>query len=184
MSFIKNPVRWVKHKTWFLFDLPYFIREKNFKKGLELGAKAGRSMYYMLRANKQLQLTGIDLWEVIEGGAYKNNNNNERKCRKKLRKFKDRSILIKGNAFDLCDQLEDHFYDFIYYDLQCISMQGFHSSVLEKYLPKIKKGGVLIGRDFRDFRNDLYALDFQESDFKPCDFKNKTSQRLEYLEIK
>jgi hypothetical protein len=49
---------------------------------LELGAKAGRSMYYMLKVNKDLHLTGIDLWEVIEGGAYKHNNKNEAKCKK------------------------------------------------------------------------------------------------------
>lgn len=115
--------------------------------------------------------------------AYKNNKANEAKCRKKLKEFEGRHSLIKGDAFDISEKLEDQSYDFIFYDLQCKHMEGFHSSVIKKYLPKIKKGGVLIGCDFRSFRYDFYALGFKESDFKPCQFKNQRSQRLEYLHI-
>jgi hypothetical protein len=65
----------------------------------------------------------------------------------------------------------------------CKRMEGFHSSVIKKYFPKIKKGDVLIGCDFRSFRYDFYALGFKESDFKPCQFKNQSLHRLEYLYI-
>ena len=181
---MKNPIQWIRRKSWFLFDLPSFIMERGYQNGLELGAKAGRSMYHMLRVNPGLQLTGIDLWEVIEGGAYSKNDGNEEKCHKRLKKFKDRITLIKGNALNLSEEIENGSLDFVYYDLQCKPMHGFHSSVLEKYLPKIKKGGVMIGRDFRDFRNDFFGLGFEESDFIPCEFKNRVSHRLEYLEIK
>ena len=92
-------------------------------------------------------------------------------------------ILSIAIVFDISEKLEDQSYDFIFYDLQCKHMEGFHSSVIKKYLPKIKKGGVLIGCDFRSFRYDFYALGFKESDFKPCQFKNQRSQRLEYLHI-
>jgi len=180
---MKNPIQWIRRKSWFFFDLPCFIKERGYQNGLELGAKAGRSMYHMLRVNPRLHLTGIDLWEVIEGGAYTKNGENEEKCRHRLRKFKDRMTLIKGNALNLCEEIEDRSLDFVYYDLQCKPMQGFHRSVLEKYLPKIKKGGVMIGRDFRGFRNDFYGLGFEESDFIPCEFNNRISHRLEYLYI-
>lgn len=180
---MNNPIHWIKYKYWFLFDLPLFIKENKYKKGLELGVKEGRSMYFALKSNKELHYTGIDLWEVIEGKAYKNNKANEAKCRKKLKEFEGRHSLIKGDTFDISEKLEDQSYDFIFYDLQCKHMEGFHSSVIKKYLPKIKKGGVLIGCDFRSFRYDFYALGFKESDFKPCQFKNQRSQRLEYLHI-
>ena len=68
-------IRWIKLKGWFIFDLPYFIKENDLQKGIELGAKAGRSMYYMLKVNKKLKLTGIDLWEVIDGGALRMKKN-------------------------------------------------------------------------------------------------------------
>ena len=83
---MKNIVKWFKFKGWFIFDLPYFIKEQKFNQGLELGAKAGRSMYYMLKENKDLQLTGIDLWEVIEGSAYKNNNKKRKNMYSKAKK--------------------------------------------------------------------------------------------------
>ena len=181
---IKNPIRWIKFRTWYLFDLPIFIKENNFKKGLELGAKAGRSMFHVLRINKQLHYTGIDLWEGIQGEEFTNNKTNEIKCRKKLKRFNTRTQLIKGDAYYLSDTFKKESFDFIFYDLHSEHMDGFHSSVLKKYLSKIKKGGFLIGCDFRNFRVDLYALGFKESDFKPCEFKNKQSERLEYLVIK
>jgi len=180
---MKNPVKWIKYKTWFLFDLPYFIREKGYKKGMELGVKSGRSMYHLLRVNKQLHLTGIDLWEVIEGGAYTKNDKNEAKCRKKLKRFENRCSLIKGNAMALSQEAEDYSYDFIYYDLQCKPMMNSHQKMLEKWIPKIKKGGVLIGRDFRAFREVFYNMGYQECDILPCKFKNKTSTRIEYISI-
>ncbi|MDG1729566.1 MAG: class I SAM-dependent methyltransferase [Algibacter sp.] len=180
---MRNLITWIKFKGWFIFDLPYFIKENNLQKGVELGAKAGRSMYFMLRTNKQLHLTGIDLWEVIEGGAYKNNNKNEIKCKRKLKKFKNRTSLIKGDAKEIADTFPDAEFDFLYYDLQCKAMLDIHQDMLSKWIPKIKKGGLIIGRDFRDFRSVFYNLGYTEEDFKNCTIKNRVSQRLEYLVI-
>lgn len=181
---MKNIIRWLKYKGWFLLDLPLFLKEKGFRKGLELGAKGGRSMYYALRKNPQLHLTGIDLWEVMEGSAYKNNDKKEAQCRKKLKRFKDQVHLIKGDANDICHDIKDGIFDFILYELQRGKTPRFHQKMIQKWIPKIKKGGGLIGRDFRTYRDELYALGFKESDFKRCSYNNKPSERLEYLTIK
>ena len=177
-------IHWIKFKGWFIFDLPYFVKECKFKNGLELGAKAGRSMYYMLKVNKNLHLTGIDLWEVIEGGAYRDNNKNEVKCRQKLRKYLDRTTLIKGDAKEIATTINNETYDFIYYDLQCKLMTNFHQEMIEKWISKIKKGGVLIGRDFREFREAFYNLGFKETDFNSCKIGERVSVRLEYVVVK
>lgn len=180
---MRNIVKWAKFKGWFIFDLPYFIRENKYRKGLELGAKAGRSMYYTLNANKELHLTGIDLWEIIQGGAYRDNNKNEYRCRRKLKKFGRRVELIKGDAAVIANETANGQFDFIFYDLQCKDMSNFHREMISKWIPKIKKGGVLIGRDFRDFRDAFYALGYKESDFKRCMIGRRVSERLEYLRI-
>ncbi len=179
-----NIIQRIKYKGWFLFDLPYFIKENNLKYGVELGAKAGRSMYFMLKHNKQLHLTGIDLWEIIEGSAYKDNNKNEQKCRQKLKKFSNRTTLIKGDAKEIASNIDNETFDFIYYDLQCHLMLDFHQEMIEAWLPKIKKGGFLIGRDFKQFRQAFYNIGFKESDFKVCKIRNRESLRLEYLILK
>ena len=177
-------IQWIKFKGWFIFDLPYFIKERHFKTGLELGAKGGRSMYRVLKANKDIHLTGIDLWEAMEGSAYKNNNKNEDKCRRKLRCYSDRTTLIKGDAKEIATAIEDGSFDFIFYDLQCGSMSDFHNHMIQRWLPKIKKGGLLIGRDFRDFRASLYSIGFNENDIHRCTIGNRVSERLEYIVIK
>jgi hypothetical protein len=137
----------------------------------------------MLRVNKELKLMGVDLWEVIDGGAYKDNNKNEWRCRRKLKKYGDRFILLKGDAFKIAKEVKDQSFDFVFYDLQCKPMQNFHRDMIEVWLPKLKKGGYLIGRDFRAFRNDFYALGFKEEDFQPCTIGDRKSTRLEYLVI-
>ena len=180
----KGWIHWIKFKGWFIFDLPYFIREQEFKRGLELGAKAGRSMNHVLKRNKDLHLTGIDLWEVIEGGAYKDNNKNELRCKRKLKKFPGRATLIKGDAKEIAAGIEDETYDFIFYDLQCRPMAGFHQEMIGAWIPKIRKYGLLIGRDFRDFREAFYNLGFKETDFKTCKIGDRSSVRLEYLIIR
>ena len=178
-----NIITWFKFKGWFIFDLPYFIQEQQFIKGVELGAKAGRSMYYMLKVNPQLHLTGVDLWEVIEGGAYRQNNKNELRCNKKLKPFINRVTLIKSDAIEVAQNMEDGLFDFIYYDLNCKPMLGHHQSVLRSWLPKIRKGGMLIGRDFREFRPELYGLGFVEEDIRKCTMGSRVSERLEYILI-
>jgi SAM-dependent methyltransferase len=180
---MKSLITWIKFKGWFIFDLPYFIKEKNLTNGLELGAKAGRSMYYMLKVNQNLNLTGIDLWEIIGGGAYRDNNKNEQKCQRKLIKFKNRVKLIKGDAKNIALDFPNASLDFVYYDLQCKLMHKFHQEMIEAWIPKIKKGGVLIGRDFREFRQSFYNLGFTENDFKRCKIGNRVSERLEYIEV-
>lgn len=178
-----GPIRWIKFKCWFIFDLPYFIKEQNLKNGLELGAKAGRSMYHILRVNRNLSLTGIDLWEVIEGSAYKNNDINEEKCRRKLNSFPNRVTLTKGDALQIVSNFENGGFDFIFYDLACKHMADRHPELITKCLSKLKKGGFLIGRDFRNFRGSFYQLGFEEKDFHRCTIGNRTSERLEYLII-
>lgn len=180
---MRNIITWFKYKGWFIFDLPYFIKEKKCSVGIELGAKAGRSMYYMLKENPQLHLTGVDLWEVMEGGAYRHNNKNEDRCIRKLRSFRDRVILFKSDAIEVAKITADRHYDFVYYDLNCKPMLGHHQSIIAAWLPKIKTGGMLIGRDFREFRPELYALGFSEVDIKRCTIGNRVSERLEYILI-
>ncbi|MEM1001030.1 MAG: class I SAM-dependent methyltransferase [Bacteroidota bacterium] len=176
-----NLIPWIGYKTWFVLDLPFFIRSNRFKKGVELGAKAGRSMFFSLVVNRQLYLTGFDKWEVIKGSAYKHNDFNELRCRRRLKPFSKRVQLIKGEALEQVGLIEDASLDFIHYDLQSIPMQNRHEEMIKTWMTKLKDGGVLVGRDFRDFRPALYNLGIEETDIKQCKIGRRMSQRLEYV---
>ena len=178
-----NPLKWLKHKTWFLFDLPFFIKENGFNTGLELGAKAGRSMFYMLKFNKELFLIGIDKWDVIEGSAYKRNPLNEVRCRRRLKKFGNRVKIIQNDALKVAKSIDDQSLDFVHYDLQCKAMMGKHEEMIKLWTTKIRGGGLLIGRDFRDFRDVFYRLGYKERHILRCKIGNRYSERLEYLII-
>jgi len=174
---------WLRYKAWFIFDLPYFVKQNNFTYGVELGAKAGRSMFYVLRANVQLTLIGIDKWQIIAGNAYKHNDINEKKCRKRLKRFSNRAQLIKGEALTIADIIADASLDFVYYDLQSQPMKDKHEEMIKKWIQKIRDGGMLIGRDFRDFRQAFYNIGIQEHQIQPCKIGKRTSERLEYIYI-
>mgnify|MGYP001793539273 CR=1 FL=1 len=179
-----NPFHWLSHKGWFFYDLPYFIYENQWIKGVELGAKSGRSMFYMLKHNKELHLSGIDKWQVIEGGAYKRNPLNELRCKRRLKRFQERADLIHEDALVAAGFFEDDSLDFVHYDLQCKPMLGKHGEMIAKWTVKIKDGGVLIGRDFRDFRDSFYRLGYEENEIFKCKIKGRFSRRLEYLVVK
>lgn len=179
-----NPCQWLRYKGWFFYDLPFFIKENQLTVGVELGAKAGRSMYYMLKYNKELHLSGIDKWQVIAGRAYRRNPLNQIRCIRRLNRFQERTNLIHEDALVAAGFFDDDSLDFVHYDLQCKPMFGKHEEMIETWTAKIRDGGVLIGRDFRDFRNSFYRLGYEEKDIVPCKIKGRFSRRLEYLVIK
>ena len=141
-------------------------------------------MYYMLKVNRDLMLTGIDLWQIIEGSAYRHNDLNEEKCRRRLSSFSGRATLIKGDALAIVCNFENECLDFIFYDLACRHMSDIHPELIALCMSKLKKGGLLIGRDFRIFRTAFYQLGFEEKDFHSCTIGKRRSERLEYLIIK
>ena len=175
----------LKYKLWFIFDLPAFVKHNHLKKGLELGAKGGRSMFWMLIRNKTLHLVGIDIWEVLNSKTYKNNDKNELICKRRIKRFKDRVKLYKGNVNDLVDEFEDNYFDFIYFDLfsPITSSTEDLIKVLDNYLPKIKKGGYLIGRDLHKPPFKEVLLNHYGIIMKPCIIKARTSVRLKYYKI-
>lgn len=120
--------------------------------GAELGVKAGRSYFFYLNRNKQLHMTGLDLWEDQPNSPYKENAKNGEIAMERNKPFANRSVLYKGDAVDIATQIKDGTLDFVFYDLYNfrISTVDFHKRIIAPWLPKIKPGGVLIGRDFHE----------------------------------
>ena len=184
----RNPYKWVQYKGWFFLDLPKFINQNGFTNGVELGAKEGRSMFFMLQKSSELNLVGIDLWESIEDSAYNTNNKNFEKCRKKLKRFGNRIELRKGDTAVLASNYENNYFEFVHYDLQTASLNTVesHTRILSQWIKKVMNGGVVVGRDFRnpEIRLALNKLGFKDSDIKPCQINTKLSLRMEYVKVK
>lgn len=173
-----------RYKLWFAFDLPIFIKERRFARGAELGVKGGRSIRYTLAANPQLHMIGIDLWEKQPGKAYLHNEQNENRCRKALQPFRERVRLYKGDANILCDAVRDESLDFVFYDIYNfrISAAELHETLLLKWIPKLRPGGVMIGRDFHS--EDIAAVITELGyELQPCMVNGRPSPRLKYFSV-
>lgn len=170
------------YKLWFLFDLPAFIKQNRFKSGAELGAKAGRSMYHVLRRNPEVTMIGLDMWEPQAGSTYSKNQQNEDKCRNRLRPYKDRVTLYKGYAQDIADNVQDKSLDFVFYDLynHRVSTYDLHAQIIKKWAPKLRDNGFFIGRDFHtpELKKVIEDMGYQIQD---CVIGKRKSVRLKFF---
>lgn len=179
-----NLLSWLRYKFWY-YELAAFIDEQRLTRGTEIGVKAGRSFCTFLRMNPRLHMVGVDLWENQPGSPYANNSQNEQVCRARSAKFMNRAKLVKGEASQVaCEFSEDQF-DFAFYDCYNyrISTPEFHKKILQAWLPKIRKGGYLVGRDFHepDVVEALHQLGL--NNIQTVTLKGRESVRLKYVKL-
>jgi predicted O-methyltransferase YrrM len=179
-----NVLSWLRYKFWY-YELAAFISEQKLTRGTEIGVKAGRSFCTFLRMNPQLHMVGVDLWENQPNSPYANNAQNEQICRERSAKFKNRVQLVKGEASEVASEFGAHQFDFAFYDCYNyrISTPEFHKRILAAWLPKIRKGGYLVGRDFHepDVVEALRQLGYE--DIQPVTLKGRESVRLKYVKL-
>ncbi len=138
-----------KKKKWRI-ELGSLIKEHGFDKGVELGVYRGKSFYHSLKSNPQLNLTGIDTWKSTKGYPQNKLHAYEMICRTISLLFGNRARLIKQDANECVHSFADGSLDFIHYDLFNfrISTVSLHETTLRLWIPKLKKNGLLIGRNF------------------------------------
>lgn len=143
--------------NWFNYRNFYTkISEMDFTKFVEVGVWKGHSISFLAkelsRKNKPFELFAVDLWEntpkedwnkglyelpfIYE--IYETNLINQG-----VREYiKD----IKGNSWESASLFEDNSLDFVFIDAgheyESVRMD------IEKWLPKLKKGGIIAGHDF------------------------------------
>jgi len=167
-----------KCEVWRM-DLASFILQNGFKKGVEIGVYNGKSYNICLKMNSELELTGIDTWKVMPG--YKKNKLYELLCKIKSFRFRDRAKLVKADAMEIAKDFANNSLDFIHYDLFNfrVSTVSLHENIIKSWLPKIKKSGMLIGRDFAEMDINQ-ALKNIRLDWNYCRIGDSISTKLGY----
>lgn len=133
-----------------LVDLLKSVNKKEFV-GIELGCGDGDTTLHLLSNLPNLTLYGIDPY--IGYDDFNGHNPAEMlagnfvNTMRKIDSYKDRFTLYRDISDNVVDKFEDESLDFIFID-------GLHSyeQVLkdcENYYPKIKKGGLFSGHDYR-----------------------------------
>jgi len=155
----------IKIKIATRYDFVKLINEMNLKVGVELGVNYGAYSDFLLSNSNLEKLYSIDSWstdysETLAASFKKWTINHgeveeaEAASREILSKYGQRSVIIKGNSFDVASQFEDNSIDFIFFDAGH-RFTGFALDMIN-WWPKIKTGGLIAGHDcWRKYRYEV-----------------------------
>lgn len=133
-------------------DMPRLFKELGFKEGAEIGVHQGAYSKILLEQIPGLHLIGVDLWESYPGYKDFQAHNLHEARLMALENVKGYNCdMIQGWTDKVADTIPDESLDFIFID-------GNHSYEwcvwdMYKWIPKIKKGGIVYGHDFDDYSN-------------------------------
>ena len=125
---------------------------KGMEKGAELGVKWGRTTQALLSASPTLHLIGVDAMtpqpnhstETYETWDF---NEYQRCIDSLVKEFQPRFRFICDYTHNAVKNVEDNSLDFIFIDADH-SYEGVKRDI-EDWSPKVKKGGLIIGHDYR-----------------------------------
>ena len=142
--------------------LENLIKKNKFKTGAELGVRSGENYYYLLAHCPDLELLGVDLFEVQPKGVgdghrwktlaepsagFSFDFESYYKFIQELQEeFGPRAKFIRDWTTEAAKQIPDNSLDFIFIDAD----HAYKSVVkdIEDWTPKVKKGGYITGHDW------------------------------------
>jgi hypothetical protein len=137
------------------------IKKNKYKKGVEIGVKAGRTTWEILKVCKGVKMWAIDPWveqdidqknekgelKSYAGGKWNQgaHDQSERVARQRLGPFGDRCTIIKDFSINAAEEFDDNSLDFVFID-------GDHSydgckGDIYSWLRKVRSGGMILGHD-------------------------------------
>ncbi len=123
--------------------LEHKINKNKWEVGVELGVLKGDTYLYLLEHCLSLKhLYGVDTWEYSES----ENLPYEEFVREKAKKYGDRAVFTKEKTAAAAKDFTDGKMDFIFIDADH-SYKSVAADI-EAWLPKIKKGGWMMGHDY------------------------------------
>lgn len=132
-------------------EFAQYLKENNYKIGLEIGSYKGIYSRYLLD-NWEGYLYLIDIWKKLPKEEYTDISNQDNPKEiigdvfDNLEGYEDRTILIRGSSNNTDHLFSDEFFDFIYIDANHKYSYVLHD--MKKWYPKLKKGGTFAGHDF------------------------------------
>jgi len=111
--------------------------------GAELGVQKGDYSASILDRSRCKKLYSIDWWNGDRG-----HDDSEHKATiSKLRKYRERSVIIKKSFDEALPMFEDEYFDFIYIDGYAHTGQN-NGKTIHDWWTKVKKGGIFGGHDY------------------------------------
>ena len=155
--------------------IPLWLKELNFKKGVEVGILKGEYGELLSKESPQMTFWGIDCWEPYEEyGDFKDPNffvNCRNEALKRLSKYPNYKI-IESYSKEALSKFRDNSLDFVYIDAN--HEEPYISKDIIGWSKKVKKGGIIAGDDYYRRKNSnpwdvKYAVNkfVKENNIKP-----------------
>jgi len=140
----------------------YWIKNRGYKRGVEVGVKEGRFISYILNTDSKLHMIAVDPWESQPEG---NENYNEwdfdliyKQYKNRIKPFKSRVLQMRMYSQKAANLITNESVDFVFIDAQ-----HDYESVkrdINSWLPKIRLGGLICGHDYEpNFPGVIQAVD-------------------------
>lgn len=140
---------------WFTFPTLYKDIVDRFPTGsrmVEVGVYEGKSFAYliveMINANKEFELWCVDSF-TFPTEKHKYLGGLLDTFKENMKPVEDKFKTIIGDSSQSANQFEDGSLDFVFLDADHV-YSNVKKDILA-WLPKIKKGGILAGHDYKDF---------------------------------
>ena len=157
-------------RAWFNYKEFYtFISEQeNFRTFAEVGVWKGHAISFLASqlSDRDIEIYGIDLWADRTNNEHYSHltdadeqlSNIQRMYEHNLEQTNTRHLIedIKGCSWEVADQFEDGYFDFVYID----AAHDYSSVIkdIEAWKPKVKKGGIFAGHDYEEKNNVVRAV--------------------------
>jgi len=133
---------------------------KHWLVGAEIGVYAGNNAYNYLRELDINLVYLIDPYVCHKDYAVRHHTEKmlkvkEQQAKMLLEEYSHKITWIKQKSADAVSMFEDESLDFVYIDGNHIAKFALEDMVL--YYPKVKKGGLLCGHDYRPQKTDRVA---------------------------
>ena len=134
-------------------------------KGVEVGTFKGTFAREIL-LNWTGHLYMVDVWRGLDDSEYQDGSNHSihtdayELTMYNIRGFEDRATMIRTKSLQGADLFQDESLDFVYIDAN--HAYDYVVEDMEKWYPKVKKGGYFIGHDYLDIdwnNNEFQLLD-------------------------
>lgn len=129
-------------------QLAELFTELDYHVGVEVGVETGVYAEILCKANPEMQLYGVDAWQVYRGyrdhtdavelaGCYE-------QAVQRLGKYK--VTLIQKYSVEAAGNFPDNYIDFVYIDAN--HEYPYITADLCAWVPKVRSGGIVAGHDF------------------------------------
>lgn len=133
--------------------LEQFIKENNFKQGVEIGVRWGQTSRHLLETCTDLKMTGVDLMQPLPNNTREGQETyshwpwaDYREAVKRImQRFPDRFVMLVMDTHAASQMFADESVDFVFIDCDH-SYEGVSRDIVD-WAPKVRVGGLVTGHD-------------------------------------